>query len=313
MAFGKGQVSTEGGSIKRFIGVASVFIIGVNPAKEELEKLYGRELESAPEYVGEAEVGEEGNKRKVPQVRLDFITKADPEKYKDGAGEPLDFISKVSLFIRKEYRYNKDQTKVQVIDKYGNTAWVGVEDAKNHVIPMYSNGPANIDKDYRPAYYGEEDLIKFLIAYLNIPSPLKFVKDENKYVWQDATKLPDSEATLEHIEDYFKGDFTEISTILGYQPNNKLKVLFGIRTTDDNKQYQTAYTRMFLKNNVTDYSKLDADVKQTQEAGAMNTSEFDCTDLHEYVVEGTNFAQPAAGAMPFLPAGQGQTPWGQQK
>ena len=122
-----------------------------------------------------------------------------------------------------------------------------------------------------------------------------------------------SQATLEHIEDYFKGDFTEISTILGYQPNNKLKILFGIRTTDDNKQYQTAYTRMFLKNNVTDYSKLDADVKQTQEAGAMTSSEFDCTDLHEYVVEGTNFAQPAAGAMPFPPANQGQTPWGQQK
>lgn len=313
MAFGKGQVSTEGASIKRYVGVASVFILGVNPNKEELEKLYGRELENAPEYVGETEVGEGDEKHKVAQVRLDFITKADPEKYKDAEGNPLDFISRVSLFIRKEYRYNKEKTKVQVIDKYGNTAWVGVEDAKNHVIPVYSNGPANIDKDYRPAYYGEEDLIKFLIAYLNIPSPLKYVKDENKFVWQDAAKLPDSEATLEHIEDYFKGDFSELATILGYQPNNKVKVLFGVRTTDDNKQYQTVYTRMFLKNSVTDYSRLDADVKNTQEAGAMTSSEFDCTELHEYIVEGTNFAQQGGGQMPFPPASQGSTPWGQQQ
>ena len=40
MAFGQGQVSSEGASIKRYIGVASVFVLAVNPLKEELEKLY---------------------------------------------------------------------------------------------------------------------------------------------------------------------------------------------------------------------------------------------------------------------------------
>lgn len=312
MAFANGQVSTEGASIKRYIGVASVFILGINPTKDELEKLFGRELDNAPEYVGETEVGEEGNKRKVAQVRLDFICKADPEKYKDGEGKPLDFVNRISLYLRKEYRYNKDQTKVQVIDKYGNTAWVGVEDAKNHVIPVYSNGPANIDKDYRPAYVGEEELVKFLIAYLDIPSPLKFIKGENKFVWQDADKLPDSEAALEHIEDYFKGDFSELSTILCYQPNNKVKVLFGVRTNDEGKQYQTTYSRRFLRNSVNDYSKLDADVKSTQEAGALSTSVFDCTELHEYVVESTSFGSTGGNDMPFPPAGQAATPWGQQ-
>lgn len=302
MAFASGQTSTEGASIKRYIGVASVFILGVNPTKSELEKFYGRDIENAPEYVGEVEV----NGTKVPQVRLDFITKADPDKYMDGEGKPLDFVSKVSLYLRKEYRYNKDQTKVQVIDKYGNTAWVSVEDAKNHVIPVYSNGPANIDKGYRPAYVGEEELIKFLIAYLNIPSPLKYV--DGKFVWQDADKLADSEAALEHIEDYFKGDFSELSTIIGYQPNNKVKVLFGVRNTDDGKQYQTVYTRMFLKNSVNDYSRLDKDVKQTQEAGALSTSEFDCTELHEYAVASTDF-NAQGNDLPFA-APSAATPWG---
>ena len=303
MAFGQGQVSSEGGSIKRYIGVASVSVLAINPLKEELEKLYNRTLENAPEYIGEAEI----NGTKVPQVRLDFIVKADPEKYLDANNQPLDFVSRVSLFIRKAYRYNKDNTKVQVIDKYGRTAWVTIEQAKAHEVPVYSNGLANIDKDYRPAYVGEEELIKFLIAYLNIPSCQRYV--DGKWVMNDADKLADSEAMLEHIEDYFKGDFSELKTIIGYQPNNKVKVLFGIRNTDDNKQYQTVYTRMFLKNGVTDYSRLDKDVKQTQESGALSTSEFDCTELHEYVVEGTNFASTGSNDMPFPPAG-GQTPWG---
>ena len=39
MAFATGQESKEGGSVKRYIGVAPVFILGVNPSKEELEEL----------------------------------------------------------------------------------------------------------------------------------------------------------------------------------------------------------------------------------------------------------------------------------
>ena len=304
MAFGQGQVSSEGGSVKRYIGVASVFVLGVNPLKEELEKFYGRTLDNAPEYLGETEVGN----TKVPQARLDFIVKADPEKYLDEHNQPLNFVSKVSLFIRKAYRYNKDNTKVQVIDKYGRTAWVTVEQAKAHEVPIYSNGPANIDKNYRPAYIGEEELIKFLIAYLNIPSCQRYI--DGKWVMNDADKLSDSEASLEHIEDYFKGDFSELKTIIGYQPNNKVKVLFGVRNTDDNKQYQTVYTRMFLKNGVSDYSKLDKDVKETQNSGALSTSEFDCTELHEYVVESTNFGEGGVGDAPFPPPTGGNTPWG---
>lgn len=305
MAFGQGQLSSEGGTIKRYIGVASVYVLGVNPSKEELEKLYGRTLEQAPEYLGESEIQD----TKVPQVRLDFIVKADPEKYLDENNQPLNFVNKVSLFLRKAYRYNKDNTKVQVIDKYGRTAWVTIEQAKAHEVPMYSNGPANIDKDYRPAYIGEEELIKFLIAYLNIPACQRYI--DGKWVMNDSSKLGDSEASLERIEDYFKGDFTELKTIIGYQPKNKVKVLFGVKNADDGKQFQTAYTRMFLKNSISDYSKLDKNVKETQDSGALSTSEFDCTELHEYVVTSTNFASNANSEMPFPPVSGGATPWGQ--
>lgn len=287
MAFSKGNESTEGAPITRYTGVASVFVRGVNFNKSELEKFFGRDIENEPVYVGESD----NNGVKVPQVRLDFMVEADKEKY------GIDFKSRVTLFLRRMPRVSKAGKK-QVIDKYGRTAWATEEEIASKSIPVYSNGkPANIDKDYRVAYSGEEDLINFLIAYLNIPSPQKYVNGE--WVMNEASKLPDSEAMLEHIEDYFKGDFKEIKTIVSYQPNNKVKVLFGVRTADDGKQYQTCYTRMFLKNSVNDYSRLDKNLQDTKASGALSSSEFDVSELHEYKVEATDFTEGAPSSTPW--------------
>jgi hypothetical protein len=299
MAFSKGTESKEGNEIVRYTGVAPVFVLAVNPSKEELEKLYNTQLENAPEYLGEIEVGED--KHKVKNVRLDFIVKTDAEKCNG-----IEFVTKVAFFIRNEYRYNKDRTKVQVIDKYGRTAWVTIEQAKAHEIPMYKNGPANLDKDYRPAYHGEEELTGFIKAYLNIPNVMKYVNN----TWVMVDKPEDCEARLESIADYFKGNFKELKEVIALQPNNKVKVLFGVRTTDDNKQYQAVYNQMFLKNNITDYSKLDADLQERKSAGAYPTTEFIIGDLKEYKVEATNFNTiNTSGDMPFdAPTGD-DSPW----
>lgn len=299
MAISKGSVSTEGLEIKRFIGVGSVFVLAVNPDKKKLEELYMTQLEKEPEYVGEVEVGED--KHKVQNVRLDFIVKTDAEKCGG-----IEFTTKVAFFIRKEYRYNRDQTKVQVIDKYGRTAWVTVEQAKAHEIPVYKNGPANIDKDYRPAYHGEEELTNFIKAYLNIPNVMKYVNN----TWVMVDKPEDCEARLESIAEYFKGNFKELRDVIALQPNNKVKVLFGVRTTDDNKQYQTVYTSMFLKNHVGDYSRLDQDLQERKQQGAFANTEFIVDDLKEYKVDSTDLSQSGTGALPFPGAtDSAPSPW----
>ena len=301
MAFSKGTESKEGNAVKRYIGVGSVFVLAVNPNKAELEKLYNTQIENDPEYLSEVEVGED--KHKVQNVRIDFIVKTDAEKCGG-----IEFITKVAFFVRKEYRYNRDQTKVQIIDKYGRTAWATPEEIANKQIPQYKNGPANIDADYRESYVGEEDLTNFIKAYLNIPNVMKYVNN----TWVMVDKPEDCEARLENITEYFKGNFKELRDVIALQPNNKVKVLFGVRTTDDNKQYQAVYNQMFLKNNITDYSKLDADLQERKAAGAYPTTEFTVGDLKEYDVEATDFSNSsAAGDMPF-PAGDtaGGTPWG---
>lgn len=299
MAVSRGQVSTEGAPRKLFIGVASSYIVAVNPTKAELEKLTGRTLEKEPEYLGSTEV----NGNQVPQVRLDFVCKPNPDKYLDAQNQPIDTLIHVSLFLRKQYKYGSRTGKYQIIDTYGRTAWATKEEIDKKAIPVYQTKDggtmqANISKDYTVAYDGIEDLTKLIRAYLNIPTVEKW--DNGKVVGLIENPA-DAEVMPDHIEDYFKGDFTELKEIFGYQPNNEVKIAYGVRTTDDNKQYQAAYTRMFLKNNVTDYSKLDRDIASTKANGGLSTTEFECSELHEYSVTPTSF-EPSENPTTSMPA-----------
>lgn len=290
MAFGKGKESKEGSDIKRYTGVGSVFVKGINPNKEELEKFFDRDIDNTPEYVSTVDMQGET----VQQVRIDFLVEANSAKYTDRVGNPVNLKTRLSFFLRKIYRTSREG-KVQVIDKYGRTAWATSEEVRNHQIPMYSNGkPANLDADYRPAYSGEEDLTKFIIAYLDIPNCQTYNKETGEWKYVPADRLPECEARLVHIDDYFKGDFSEIREVIGYQPTNQVKVLFGIRNADDGKQYQTFYNRMFLKDSVTkknsnNYLKLAQDVEDTKNRGSLSNTEFTIDDLQEYLIVPTDF------------------------
>ena len=300
MAFATGKESTEGNVVKRYIGVAPVSILAVNPSKAELEKIYDTEIENTPEYMGETEVGQEGTKYKVPQVRLDFIVQTDPEK-----SNGIDMKTKVSFFLAKEVRYNRDGSKVQVINKYGETTWLPIEDAKAGRVPENLSWfePA----DFRPAFIGEEELTGFIKAYLNIPN--KSYRKKNGEVVELRDKS-EAEARLDHIQDYFSGNFSELRSAIALQPKNKVKCMFGVRTTDDNKQYQTVYTQKFLKNNVTDYSKLDEELQERKAAGAYPTTEFSVCDLKEYTVESTDFGSNGVNDdLPFDTATESPSPW----
>ena len=308
MAFASGSESKENVR-KLYKGVAPVFVRAVNPNKTVLSSFYGVDIEEDPVYTGETEIGNDGNKKTVPQVRIDFLVVTNPEK-----SNGIEMRTKISFFIKKAFRYNRENTKVQVIDKYGQTAWPTIEEAKVHAIPQYENGPANLDADYRPAYIGEEDLVGFIKAYLNIPNPSFSYKDKNtgEIVVKTLPNLDDALARLDGIDNYFKGDFKELESILKLQPNNVVKACFGVRTTDENKQYQAVYTQKFLKNVITDYSRLDKDIQDKKDAGSYSTTEFSTEPLHEYNVEPTNFSTGVSQS-PSEDSPSTSGPWGWSK
>lgn len=277
MAFGQGKESVETVN-KKYIGVGVVNVLAVNPNKAALEKIYNTTIENEPEYIGENEI--DGNK--VKQVRLDFILQTVPEK-NDG----INIKTRISFFISDSYRYNRDKTKMQVINKYGEVAWLSIEDIKAGTVPESMKW---FDAEgMRPAFVGEEDLTTFIKTYLGIPN--RTFRKANGEVVEISDKR-EAEARLDNIKKYFSGDYSEIQDVLALQPDNKIKVLFGVRTVED-KQYQTVFTNKFLRFNApeADYTKLDRAVQERKQMGAYATTEFKICPMCEYTVEATDFNQ----------------------
>ena len=309
MAIARGNESQEAREFKRYIGVAPVFIKAVNPNKKEHEALFNTTLEEAPNYVTNTEV--DGND--VANARIQVVFQPDVEKI----GFEMPLVT-MTLFIQNRPRVGVNSGKTQVIDKYGRTAWATPEELAAHAIPVYSNGPADIDKDYRPAYVGEEELMEFVKAYLCIPSINTWDANLKKMVPNTKVKPEECECRFDNLDKIFKGDFSEIKDALGFQPTNKVKVMLGVRTSDDGKLYQAVYTRKFLRNSSTNFSSLDKElqemIKNAAENGRTLNTEYAAVAVHEYSVEATTFT-PTAGAapsedMPFEPASSGSdSPW----
>lgn len=295
MAFSKGTESTEGASINRYIGVAPVTVEGFNPTKEELEKFYNTTLDNDPEYIGEME----NNGEKVKFARVTFIVKPDPKE----VGMDISPIS-LTFFIRNEYKFNNDKTKIRVIDEYGNAGWATKEQMQNHVQLLSKAGKAlKISTNYRPAFVGEIELTNFIKAFLNIPEVFEYVEGN----WKLKKDADLGVARFEHIENLFKGDFSEVKEVIAYQPDNKVKVLFGVRKNDEGKMYQSFFKEMFLKNSVTDYSKLDKEVQDRKNSGAYPTTDFEVGKFKIYTVDATNLAE--APADPFAQKEAPANPW----
>lgn len=289
-----GKESVEG-SFKLYKGMAAFNIVAVNPNKKELETLLGRDLDNDPEYKSKNEDGQD-------VIRVTFYAKTNTEaKVNNG----IELMVPISFMITKAKKIGQGSGKIQIIDKYGRTAWATPEDVESKSIPMYKSGPANISKDYRPAYQGEEQLVDFLVNWLNIPGPMDY-KDGQWVMKKDPS---DSEVALD-MDALFKGNVAELQELTKLAASYLVKAAVGVRTNDEGKQYQAVFTRKFAKNAVTNYSKIDAAITEFQSNGGAPNTEFSVEPLHENTVTATEFAPKAteAGDMPFE-APTGGTPW----
>jgi hypothetical protein len=315
----KANASSQGGTgFKKYLGVGSFRVMGVNPTKEEMEKFYGREIGKAPEYFKDKQ-DNEGKAYK--QLRVTFLLQADL-KYEDGKPikenaalkEPLK--TSVSFFIDSRYFYNSDKTKVQVIDKYGRTAWVTIEQCKNHQIPVYANGPAKLDADYKPAFRGEEVLTQFILNYLNV-TPIE-TYNKNTGTWIVNPHPDDCEGNLYEIKNYFKGDISELKKDCSMMPNNRVKLLMGVQTDDQGNQYNTVYSRHSMRNGAQSYTQFKDSVEGQQNSNTIYTQDHAgiITNLVEYndEVKESDLSKPAVddpfAAAAALPEAGSDLPFG---
>lgn len=302
MAFATGSESKEV-EVSHLIGIAAPGVVAVNPTREEKNKILERSFTNEEiKYLGETVVKDkDGKDVNVPQVRIDMLMKTDPEI---ACNSGLEKYFTVSFFLAKAANYSfKDPANptMQVIDKYGRTAWVTPEQAKNKVVPEYiiKNGPragqsfkASISPDYRPAYIGEEDLVKFMIALINIPRPDVWNAEKGTYEMKtDPKELAKSEAVLDNVKAYFEGNVSEIKKIVSFQPKNRLKLLLGVRTAQNGSQYQAVYTTMPLKLGVTNYKVWEEALKADKAAGRHPNTEYRVCNLTEFKTQATDYSK----------------------
>ena len=295
MAFAKGQESKEASEIKRYIGFAPVKILAVNPNKAQIKELMGYEPTEEPVYTGTQEV----DGAKVPYARIDFIVRTVAEQ-----ANGIEITNRLTFFLRNQYRKGSQSGKYQVIDEFGRTAWANEDVIKAKAKIMYKDGTmeANVTQNYRPAYVGEEELTVFIKRYLNIPEVMEYVNG----TWVMKANTDDSLCRLDEITKYFKGDFSEIKDAIALQPNNKVKVLFGVRTTDDGKEYQDLYTTV-LRNNSNNYTAIQKEIEERKANGGLSNRYYEFCELKEYEVTPTNVSEKKADD-PFASADV-ETPW----
>ena len=289
LAIGKTQESKESSEgFKRYVGVGSTFIKGVQPTKKEIDEFFGFESQAEPEYVKDGDNGKEAH--------ITFLLQTDPDTCNG-----IELKTRAMFTLRATPAYNRDQSKVQVIDGYGNYTWVNVEDAKAGKAITYNGNPAKIDTKYRMACVGECDLVAFLKKYLCVQDAFNYVNG----TWVKKDDADDYKFALENIKDYFKGDFKELKEAIALQPNNKVKLLYGVRTTDEGKQYQAVCTRgeLVLSNaaNANALTRLEKDLVNAKQNGAYQNTDYRVCELQEWSVEPTNLDKPASdtGDMPF--------------
>lgn len=272
---------------KKYVGWAFTKVLAVNPTKEERNKLLNIESDKIPEYTGTTEKGD-----KFAKVVF-YVQPLDLDK------NPIEnVIIPATFFITKSYRFNKDKSKVQVIDKYGYSGWATEEQIKTKAKLFSATGnPLCISEEYRPAYEGEIALIEFIKNYLNLDDYFAYIDN----VWVKNPKvLPEDCECLTETLKFFEGNFKEIANIPSLMPSNTLKMEYGVNFSKGNV-YQDVYTNKTCKTSTKSIKDIEKDINGRKERGGLANREYSFEYFHEYkgVAPTENIANSTPSDLPF--------------
>lgn len=292
--FGQGVESKEVGSFDKYIGIAPFYVLGVNPGIEQLKEWFpNRDYDQNPPKY---EYNKEGEAK---GVFVTFFVKVNGEhdevSHLSKDGEPLNFITRCSYLLKNEMMMNRDKTKVQVINAYGDTGWLTSEQWKSKELPEYMIKNGYLTEGMRPAYVGEESLINFIKTFVNIPNPRKY--DNDTKTWSNKTgedlKAALAQFSTADINKILDGDMTPVKNSIKYQPKNQIKLLLGVRTTADNKEFQDVCTRIPIRFATRDYKRVAKELQNIIDNGGYGSTEFGEMPFkfQKYEVSPTTFQQ----------------------
>ena len=211
-----------------FVGFTTVRVVAVNPSREELNKLFGKEDADNDKPIEYLNQDQEGNDR----LRLTFWLH----------DEARDKYFPYSFNLTNKERQNKDKDKVQLVNSTCTTTWVpyisGTEKPDESLIQSWFKTFTDKDKveigkkKWRKALMGEEELANLLRAWLG------------RLNWNDV----DTEVQVD-TDKLFKQKYQELRSLIDGDYDTPFVVLLGVRTdeNDSSKKYQQVYGKSFLQ------------------------------------------------------------------
>lgn len=284
-------------SFKKFIGFAPMKVVAINPSKQELEALLGRELQKDTEYIGTRE--------NVEWSRIDFWLKPAEEN------SPIPLI-KHSIFLRRQ-AMKSQSGKNKVVDRYGNTAWVTDEEFKAQAVPKSAAGKAlGIIPPYELCCDGQDVLIDFLRPWLNIPSALRY-DSKTGFIPKDKAELEKSECHLDNFKNYWKGDVSEIKNLLSLAKDHTIKVLLTVKNKTINDKPMTVQSVFgMIVPGWREYTYIEKEFRRQQERGGLSNIITWFGNAKEYVnpvIEQMKAnAETVQYDTPWSSVGQSETP-----
>ena len=276
MALSAGKQTVEGGSFKMYTGITPIGCKYVNPTKEQLSQILGREWTKDMSYTKTDDQG-------VQQVNLMFPM----EIHNTVNGEEVNLVVLQTIALWNAPRLKSDGSKFQVVDKWGEFAWVTSEEFETHTTPLSNSGKKlKIDaSSWRKAYRGEENLMKFLKPRINIPNAFEYKNNE----WVLKADTTGCECRLDEISKYFDGNVSEIQAGLNMMPENQVKGFLYVDEYEGKQRQAIAREYVNLASNK--YSDLEKEIENINNNKGTN---FTLCELQEYKVESSSFTQSTA-------------------
>ena len=218
---------------KYYTGVIPFKVKAVNPTLAQLKELGIEYLQNEPEYIVENTYDNEGVQVKVKNVIVDFWVQSVPvEEHPD-----LDILTNLRFRINTEPWIGRSGKK-QYINSYGRVSW-----ADN--IEALDSNKFFINEGTRQAHRGEEEIHKFLFAWLNM------VYD---------TKNKEYDECVLDINRLVAGDFSELEEIVKASNEYTVKIPVGVNVVEKDgkvRYYHLLYNQMFLKHNQSSTNRLE--------------------------------------------------------
>lgn len=285
MAISKGKVADgQSVEIKRYKGFGTCKVLAVNPNKKQFTELMGYEPKEEPVYTGTREI----NGKMVKTIKIVFIIRTIPEK-----SNGVEITQQLVFNLADSPVIGSQKGSWQVIDEYGRSAWGKPDVVKAKGKIVYDSGyVANVTSNYRPARIGEVALTEFIKTYLRIEDPTTYNSNTNSYVMKPVDELSDCECRLDEIGKYFDGNIQEIKDAIELQPNNVVRLLFGVNTYTDNtgnpRDSQWVYTGKIGKSTKSE-SAIISQFEEDKERGSYANVTTSYKELSADTIEPTDF------------------------